>query len=109
MTSYQTKNTMITSKNNVWDTTPPTAWKKFVAGKSLPVNPQKTFTPHFNSYNRPHYYSAGVLPYAIDAGGNLVFLLGKDKDGNWSDFGGRSEQTELSILGSEKDCLKRSS
>ena len=40
------------------------------------------------------YYSAGVLPYSRDAGGNIVFLLGKDKEGNWSDFGGRSEHQD---------------
>ena len=53
--------------------------------------------------NRPNYhfqnnkkkfiklYSAGVLPYSFDETGNLIFLLGKDPEGNWSDFGGRCE------------------
>tara|TARA_X000001036_G_scaffold287052_1_gene266671 strand:+ start:6584 stop:7357 length:774 start_codon:yes stop_codon:yes gene_type:complete len=40
------------------------------------------------------YYSAGVLPFSKDSGGNVYFLLGKDKEGNWSDFGGRSEHTD---------------
>jgi hypothetical protein len=36
-------------------------------------------------------YSAGVLPYTFDQSGKLFFLLGKDNDGDWSDFGGRCE------------------
>jgi hypothetical protein len=36
-------------------------------------------------------YSAGILPYSYDQDGNLFFLLGKDNDGDWSDFGGRCE------------------
>ena len=36
-------------------------------------------------------YSAGILPYSFDDSGNTVVLLGKDTDGNWSDFGGRCE------------------
>jgi len=36
-------------------------------------------------------YSAGVLPYTFDQTGKLLFLLGKDNDGDWSDFGGRCE------------------
>ena len=36
-------------------------------------------------------YSAGILPYSFDQTGKLVFLLGKDNDGDWSDFGGRCE------------------
>jgi hypothetical protein len=35
-------------------------------------------------------YGAGVLPFYIN-NGNIFFLLGKDPDGKWSDFGGRSE------------------
>ena len=35
-------------------------------------------------------YSAGVLPFYVK--NNTVYLLlGKDVDGKWSDFGGRSE------------------
>jgi len=37
------------------------------------------------------FYSAGILPYSVDSGGNVVFLLGQDVNGDWSDFGGRSE------------------
>ena len=40
------------------------------------------------SFNR---YSAGILPYSFDNQGKSVFLLGKDYDGDWSDFGGRCE------------------
>ena len=40
---------------------------------------------------RYEHYSAGVLPYSIDSGGNVVFLLGQDNNSEWSDFGGRSE------------------
>ena len=36
-------------------------------------------------------YSAGVLPYTFDQNGKCLFLLGKDNDNDWSDFGGRSE------------------
>jgi len=36
-------------------------------------------------------YSAGILPYSFDQTGKLVFLLGKDNEGDWSDFGGRCE------------------
>jgi hypothetical protein len=36
-------------------------------------------------------YSAGILPYSFDPNGKLFFLLGKDNDNDWSDFGGRCE------------------
>ena len=36
-------------------------------------------------------YSAGILPYTFDLNGNCLVLLGKDNEGDWSDFGGRSE------------------
>jgi hypothetical protein len=36
-------------------------------------------------------YSAGILPYTFDINGNCLVLLGKDNEGDWSDFGGRSE------------------
>ena len=36
-------------------------------------------------------YSAGILPYSFDQNGKCVFLLGKDNDNDWSDFGGRCE------------------
>jgi hypothetical protein len=36
-------------------------------------------------------YSAGILPYSFDQNGQLFFLLGKDNDNDWSDFGGRCE------------------
>ena len=35
-------------------------------------------------------YSAGILPFAIK-NNTVYFLLGKDPEQNWSDFGGRSE------------------
>jgi hypothetical protein len=41
-----------------------------------------------NSFNK---YSAGILPYTFDQQGKCLFLLGKDHDGDWSDFGGRCE------------------
>ena len=40
------------------------------------------------NFNR---YSAGILPYSFDQSGKLIFLLGKDNEGDWSDFGGRCE------------------
>jgi len=36
-------------------------------------------------------YSAGILPYSFDQNGQLFFLLGKDNENDWSDFGGRCE------------------
>jgi len=36
-------------------------------------------------------YSAGILPYSFDNNGKCLFLLGKDNDNDWSDFGGRCE------------------
>jgi len=55
--------------------------------------------PHQNNYSSWNYkkinknlrYSAGILPYTFDQNGKLLFLLGKDNDGDWSDFGGRCE------------------
>jgi len=41
-------------------------------------------------------YSAGVLPYTFDQTGKCLFLLGKDNDNDWSDFGGRSEFQDYS-------------
>ena len=36
-------------------------------------------------------YSAGILPYTFDQTGKCFFLLGKDNENDWSDFGGRCE------------------
>ena len=36
-------------------------------------------------------FSAGILPYTFDQSGKCFFLLGKDTENFWSDFGGRSE------------------
>jgi len=36
-------------------------------------------------------YSAGILPYTFDQTGKCLFLLGKDNENDWSDFGGRCE------------------
>jgi len=36
-------------------------------------------------------YSAGILPYSFDQSGKLFFLLGKDNENDWSDFGGKCE------------------
>ena len=46
-----------------------------------------------DSENRRNYkeiYSAGILPFSVK-GGTVYFLLGKDLENKWSDFGGRSE------------------
>lgn len=37
------------------------------------------------------FYSAGVLPYQIGENGKIYFLVGKDQQGTWSDFGGKCE------------------
>ena len=41
-------------------------------------------------------YSAGILPYTFDQQGNCFFLLGKDNENDWSDFGGRCEFKDYS-------------
>jgi hypothetical protein len=45
------------------------------------------------NYKKPSRtrYSAGVLPYSFDQNGKCMFLLGKDNENDWSDFGGRCE------------------
>lgn len=43
-------------------------------------------------------YSAGVLPYSIDLNNDVHFLLGKDFDNKWSDFGGRCEANDQSNI-----------
>lgn len=40
-------------------------------------------------------YSAGILPYTIYKG-SIYFLLGRDSDNKWSDFGGRVEPKDRS-------------
>lgn len=47
-----------------------------------------------NTFKKPtHIYNAGVLPFQIES--NQVFLcMGKDKDGYWSDFGGKAEPVD---------------
>jgi len=40
--------------------------------------------------NNYEIYSAGVLPYTYYKG-TIYFLLGRDSDNKWSDFGGRVE------------------
>lgn len=49
-------------------------------------------------------YSAGILPYTFDLNGKVLFLLGKDLDGDWSDFGGKSE---LNDKNDEKNTASR--
>ena len=47
---------------------------------------------NYKKINKYHTkYSAGVLPYTYDQTGKCLFLLGKDNDNDWSDFGGRCE------------------
>ena len=41
-------------------------------------------------------YSAGVLFY-YKSNGTVFFLLGKDRRGKWSDFGGKCEQEDFTI------------
>tara|TARA_X000001036_G_C20625852_1_gene785071 strand:- start:601 stop:1374 length:774 start_codon:yes stop_codon:yes gene_type:complete len=91
-----------TVQRSAWEEGPPFLLnhaQRFTSGR----HHQQQYHPEKN-FNRPplerrsQYYSAGILPYARDNGGNLVFLLGKDKDGNWSDFGGRSEITDGGVF-----------
>ncbi|MBI2774771.1 NUDIX domain-containing protein [Candidatus Dependentiae bacterium] len=39
---------------------------------------------------------AGILPYYYDENGKAYFLLGKEPNGVWADFGGKHEQGEYS-------------
>lgn len=75
------------------------------------ANYTKKHYSHFSSerYNTWNYklknkYSAGILPYTYDNSGKLLFLLGKDYEGEWSDFGGRSE---LKDNNNEKNTASR--
>ena len=55
---------------------------------------EKDYTTwNYRKVNKSNYnkYSAGILPYTFDLNGNCLVLLGKDNEGDWSDFGGRSE------------------
>lgn len=63
-------------------------------------NSKNSWTNFNNNYTTWNYrkinkniqrYSAGVLPYTFDQQGKCLFMLGKDIDGDWSDFGGRCE------------------
>ena len=46
-----------------------------------------------NRRNYKHIYSAGILPFSIK-NNTIYFLLGKDIESRWSDFGGRSEGSD---------------
>lgn len=37
---------------------------------------------------------SGILPYFFDEHGKAYFLLGRDQEGTWSDFGGSAEPTD---------------
>ena len=50
-----------------------------------------TYTTWNRKTNKSSRYSAGILPYTFDSLGKCLFLLGKDYDNDWSDFGGRCE------------------
>ena len=57
----------------------------------------RRFPRKYNNWNNNNWnkksniYSAGILPYGKDNKGNVYFLLGKDRQMSWSDFGGRVE------------------
>lgn len=57
----------------------------------------RRFPRKYNNWNNNNWnkknniYSAGILPYGKDSKGNVYFLLGKDRQMSWSDFGGRVE------------------
>ena len=54
-------------------------------------NSGNSYTSWNKKINKNSRYSAGVLPYTFDQTGKCLFLLGKDYDNDWSDFGGRCE------------------
>lgn len=45
----------------------------------------------FSIDRKTRMYSAGILPYQIGDNGKIYLLVGKDQQGNWSDFGGKCE------------------
>ena len=63
--------------------------------------PRDSFNNGYQNYSTWNYkklnknncnkYSAGILPYTFNLQGQLLFLLGKDAEGDWSDFGGKCE------------------
>ena len=54
-------------------------------------NSGNSYTSWNKKINKSSRYSAGVLPYTFDQTGKCLFLLGKDYENDWSDFGGRCE------------------
>jgi len=54
-------------------------------------NSGNSYTSWNKKINKNSRYSAGVLPYTFDQTGKCLFLLGKDYENDWSDFGGRCE------------------
>jgi len=53
---------------------------------------ESKYTPwNYKKIYKGSRYSAGILPYTFDQNGKCLFLLGKDNDNDWSDFGGRCE------------------
>lgn len=53
-------------------------------------HPLHTSKRYDNSQYNKQLYSAGILPFHIK-NNTIYLLLGKDKEGSWSDFGGRAE------------------
>lgn len=53
--------------------------------------PQKYFKEYNRNTNRKHIYSAGILPYQVGENNKIYFLLGRDNQNTWSDFGGKCE------------------
>ena len=49
------------------------------------------FKESYYPQKKVHIYSAGILPYQVGENGKIYFLLGKDTQGAWSDFGGKCE------------------
>jgi hypothetical protein len=58
--------------------------------RQIPYNNYTTWSYKKINKNSTRY-SAGILPYSFDQNGKLFFLLGRDNEGDWSDFGGRCE------------------
>lgn len=58
-----------------------------------PASKFKLYSSHKRFDNEHKYrqiYSAGILPFHVK-NNTIYILLGKDKEGSWSDFGGRAE------------------
>lgn len=65
--------------------------------ETFPTNFKYHFAPS-STQRFQHIYSAGILPFQVDENHQIYFLLGKDSDGCWSDFGGKCEPKDQNVI-----------